>query len=92
MAPKSQGMVAELQKLMEEKKVALGTDRTQKLLQQGKLAKVMVTRNCPQQLRDLIAHTCAVSNVEFVELQQSNEELGILCRKPFAISMLGVVA
>jgi large subunit ribosomal protein L30e len=85
-------VVAELKKLLESKKLILGTDETVKFLRQGKVKKIFLASNCSPQVKDDLAQYCKVGNVECVELSQSNEEIGVLCKKPFAISVVGVSA
>ncbi len=83
---------AELKKLLESKKLVLGTDETLKMLRQGKLKKIFIASNCKKEDKDDVLHYCRVGGVECVELSQSNEEIGVICRKPFAISMVGSTA
>ncbi len=79
--------MAEMKKLQAAKKLIIGTERTMKLLKQKALAKVYVTKNCPQNVQDKIKqHTDA----EVVILEKQNSELGMICKKPFAISVVGV--
>jgi large subunit ribosomal protein L30e len=83
-------IVAEIRKFMDEDKLVLGNDRTVKMLKQGKIKKIFLASNCGEQLKEDIQQYCDVSGVECVELKQSNEEIGVLCRKPFSISVVGV--
>ncbi|MEM3154937.1 MAG: ribosomal L7Ae/L30e/S12e/Gadd45 family protein, partial [Candidatus Woesearchaeota archaeon] len=84
--------VAELKKVLESKKVVLGTDETLKLLRQGKIKKVYITSNCEGNAKEDIERLCKVAEVECVELSQSNDEIGVICKKPFAVSVVGVSA
>ena len=34
---------------------------------------------------------CGLSGANCIELKQSNEELGALCKKPFSVSVVSVV-
>jgi len=85
-------IVAELKKLLAANKAVLGTDETVKLLRQGKIKKVFLASNCNPQVKEDVEQFCKVGSVECVELTQSNEEIGVLCKKPFAISIVGVTA
>ncbi|MEM4247414.1 MAG: ribosomal L7Ae/L30e/S12e/Gadd45 family protein [Candidatus Woesearchaeota archaeon] len=84
-------VAAEIKKLMVDKRLVLGTERVQKLLRQGKLAKVYLSSNCPSGLKEDFVRYCALSGIECQELQVSNEELGVWCKRPFVISVLGVL-
>ena len=83
-------LVAELKKFTTAKRVIIGTDRTRKKLKQGLLSKVYVSMNCPDPLRESIKKSCSIACVEFVHLPHASTELGMACKKPFAISILGI--
>ncbi len=83
---------AELKKLQAANKLVVGKEETLKLLRQGKAGKVFLASNCDPKVREDISQYCKLGNVEIVELSQSNDEVGVLCRKPFAISVVGVEA
>jgi len=89
-AKREEKVVTELKKLAETKKLVIGTDRVLKLVRQGKLSRVFVSSNCPQKTRDDIAYYAKLAGAAVVELAYRNSELGTLCKKPFAISVLGV--
>ena len=82
---------AEIKKLVEEKKVAIGTGRTLKKLKQGKASCVYITKNAPERVRSAVAKYAALSGVQVLPLELSNDELGVICRKQFRISVLSVV-
>lgn len=82
---------AEIKKLLAEKRIVIGAERAMKLLRQGKLAKVYLSASCPQNVRDDFKRYCSVDGVDCEELPISNEELGVWCKRPFAISAVGVL-
>lgn len=71
-------------------KVVIGTARTIKNLKLGRLEKVFLTSNCPKSVKEDIKYYAKLSNAKVVQLKQPNDELGIICRKPFAISVLSI--
>ena len=81
----------EIKKALENKKAIIGTDRVIKLLKQGLLKKVFVSLNCPKEIKESINYYKSISGVEVVELEKDSEELGVLCKKPFTISVLGIL-
>ena len=87
MALKNKDGPEEIRALLAGKKLILGTDRTLKELMRGTLAKVFVSSNCP--ILERIAYACKIANVPMIELSATSEEVGVLCKKPFAISVLG---
>ncbi|HZX44412.1 MAG TPA: ribosomal L7Ae/L30e/S12e/Gadd45 family protein [Candidatus Nanoarchaeia archaeon] len=78
--------MGEIRKLLKSKSMIIGTDRTLKQLKLGKIKKVYVSANCDQKTLDTISRYDA----EVVKLSYPNDELGILCKKTFSISVLSV--
>jgi len=83
--------INEIRKALKEKKIIIGTENTLKNLKLGKVAKVFLTSNCPDNVKKNIKHYCKLAKVEAVQLKQPNDELGALCKKPFSISVLSVI-
>ncbi len=83
-------MKAEIRKLLGTDKLVIGTDRTLKLLRQGHLKKIILASNCTEDVRDDVEHYSNGQNVEIVQLDVPNEELGVFCKKPFNIMVLGI--
>jgi large subunit ribosomal protein L30e len=82
---------AEIRKLAESGKLVMGTERAIKQLKQGKVKKVFITSNCPGDVRENVKRYARLSKVEVTELEIPNDELGVICKKPFSISIAGVV-
>ena len=85
-------MKAEIRKLLGSDKLIIGTDRCMKLLREGQLKKVMLASNCDQTVADDVKRYSTKTGAEVVELDVPNEELGVFCKKPFNISVLGIRA
>lgn len=85
-------IVAELKKVLESKKAILGGVVTLKLLRQGKIKKVFLSSNCDPLVKADIKQVCKVAEVECVELAHNNEEIGVIFKKPFSVSVVGVSA
>jgi large subunit ribosomal protein L30e len=79
-----------LREALKEKNVIFGSEETIKQLKLGKVKKVFVSRNCKEDVKERIRHYCEVGNVELVEMKEANDELGVICKKPFAISVVSV--
>ena len=69
-------------------RLIIGTEQTIKQLQNGKVATVFISSNCPASVREDLLRYAKMADAEVLELEQSNEELGAVCRKPFLISVL----
>ncbi len=92
MAKVDSDIVAELKKLLASEKLILGTGETLKFLRRGKLKKVVLASNCDPSVRTDVERYCRLGSVECVVIAQTNDEIGVMCRKPFAISVVGVTA
>ena len=83
--------ISEIRKIIKQGKAAIGTNEVMKKLKLGKISKVYVTSNCPLPVKKDVKYYAGLSGAEVVQLKQPNDELGVLCKKPFAISVLGLV-
>ncbi|MDO8660799.1 MAG: ribosomal L7Ae/L30e/S12e/Gadd45 family protein [Candidatus Woesearchaeota archaeon] len=81
---------AELKKLLIAKRVIIGTNRTITQARANKLERVLLTKNCPLLIRKQVQQACGATIV-CEEIERMNTELGTLCKKPFAISVLGII-
>lgn len=82
--------ISELKKLLKADKIVLGTERTLKLLKLGNATLVFISSNCPEDVKKDVEYYAKLSTVSVVHLKQPNDELGILCKKPYPVSVLSV--
>ena len=82
--------ISEIRKLLKEESTIIGAERTLKNLKLGKISKIFLSSNCSEKTKDSIEHHSKLSNTEVIRLKYSNDELGILCKKSFSISVLSV--
>lgn len=83
--------LAELRKHVQSGKLAIGTKEVNKLLKANKVAKVFLASNCPDSVKENVKHYCSSKECQLIELAVPNDELGVLCRKPFSIAVVGVL-
>lgn len=83
--------IEEIKKAITEGKALIGTESTIKNLKLGKVGKIFLTSNCPDGVREQVEYYAKLGGVEIVQLSQPNDELGALCKKPYAISVLSFV-
>ncbi|MFO8016818.1 MAG: ribosomal L7Ae/L30e/S12e/Gadd45 family protein [Candidatus Woesearchaeota archaeon] len=81
----------DIKKLVKEGKVIIGKEKTLKGLKTGEVSKVFITSNCPEDAKDSVNHNADIGGAEVVQLDMPNDELGVVCRKPFSVSVLGVI-
>lgn len=81
---------AELKKLVGNSKLVIGTQRTMKELKKGNLKKIFISSNCHQDVKDSIISNAKLLGVEVSQLDVTNEETGIIVKKPFAVSVVSL--
>ncbi|MBS3153394.1 ribosomal L7Ae/L30e/S12e/Gadd45 family protein [Candidatus Woesearchaeota archaeon] len=78
----------ELRDALKEGKIVIGTERTLKKLKKGEVKNVYVSSNCPRKVLEDLEHYCKVFNAKLNKPKETNEELGVVCKKPFSINVL----
>jgi large subunit ribosomal protein L30e len=81
----------EIKKGLKEGKLILGTKRTVKAIRAGGVSKIFLASNCPDVIVEDIEHYCAITEVPIEKLTVDCNELGSVCKKPFYVSVVGIV-
>ncbi len=81
----------ELKKLLAADKLTVGKEKTLKALRNSQLKKVFLASNAQPSLVKDIEYYKDMAGIEIETLSLTNEEIGQVCRKPFSISVLGVL-
>lgn len=79
--------VDKLRKAIAAKKFKVGTEETIKALKSGEAKEVYVSSNCPDELKERVKKYVDTVGGSFNQLKVNNEELGVICKKPFSINM-----
>ncbi len=80
--------IKELRDALKEQKMIFGTKATLQQLKKGTVKKIFISGNCPVAVRESIKHYSKLANVDVVELQQPGDELALICKKNFSVSVL----
>ncbi|MFH1506591.1 MAG: ribosomal L7Ae/L30e/S12e/Gadd45 family protein [archaeon] len=83
--------IADIKKLLGKDKLLFGADRALKSLRKGLLEKVYIASNTKEETKKSIIDYAKLSGAKVEELKIPNDELGTACRKPFSISVIGVL-
>jgi len=83
-------VIAEIKKNLKEGKLVMGASETLKGLRTGEFSKIYLAANCPEELREDIKHHASFTDVEIIETDIPNDELGDICKKPFSIAVMGM--
>lgn len=81
-------MTLEEDLLRRSEKLVFGTERVLKLMKNDKLEKIYLSENCREDVKIIIG--MYGKKIEVVNLAVPNTELGVICKKPFSISAVGV--
>ena len=81
----------ELRKSLKEDKLVFGTEQTIKSIKTGRIKKVFLSVNCPETVKKDLTHYGELSKSDIFQLDIPNTELGVLCKKPFSVSILGAL-
>ena len=91
MPPKKPLTSTEIKKLIKAKALVIGTDRTIKALKSGSVEKIIVSSNCAENVVDDLNHYASLNKTETIKVNYLNDELGVICKKPFSISVLSIL-
>jgi len=80
--------IEELRKDLKSKKPVFGAERAIKELKTGKLNKIYLSSNCREDIKRDIEHYARLADVKIIELDETNEDFGVVCKKPFNISVI----
>ncbi|MFH0869040.1 MAG: ribosomal L7Ae/L30e/S12e/Gadd45 family protein [archaeon] len=83
-------MTEKLFEALKEKKLIIGLESVQKSLRAGEIKEIFLSANCPELMRSKIKLHAEMAKVPVLELGQTSEEVGALCKKPFAITVAAI--
>ena len=83
--------MAEIKKMLKSGNVIIGTERAIKNLRLGRGQKVLISSNCPAKIEGDINYYAGLSGAETHKLEYPNDELSVICKKPFSISVLALL-
>ncbi|MBL7056287.1 ribosomal L7Ae/L30e/S12e/Gadd45 family protein [Candidatus Woesearchaeota archaeon] len=81
----------EIRKIIQSNDVIIGTEKTLKNLKLGKVDKVIASSNCSEKVFEDLEYYSDLSQAEVIKSNFSNEELGVMCKKPYSISVLSIL-
>jgi len=82
-----------IEKLLEaikENRAVFGASVTLKLLKANEIEEVYLTSNCSEHMIEQIEQIAKTNKISVNNLKENNEELAVLCKKPFSISIASI--
>jgi len=83
--------LSDIKKDLKTRKIIIGTKVVMKNLKLNKLEKIYVASNCNKSSKKELEYYSKLLKIPVVKLKQPNDELGVICKKQYSISMLGVL-
>lgn len=80
----------EIRKAVGTKELIIGRDSVLKGLRAKEIKKIVIATNCEERLRDTVKQYTKIAGIEVVEAEMTNKDLGVLCKKPFLVSLLAL--
>ena len=80
--------LGELRKNVGNKKLLVGLDRTLKELKKGNLKEVFLASNVSKKMLDDVEHHAKMFGTKVSKLDITNDEMGVVVKKPFAVSVV----
>jgi large subunit ribosomal protein L30e len=80
----------EIQQALKANKVVLGYKESIKILKKRETKKIILAKNTPENLRKLFEHNAKIFNIPVEIFDGSSKDLGVLCGKPFPVSVLAL--
>ncbi len=82
---------ADIKKDLKTRKIIIGTKVVMKNLKLNKLEKIYIALNCNESSEKELEYYSKLLKIPVIKLKQPNDELGVICKKQYSISMLGVL-
>jgi ribosomal protein L30E len=82
--------IEEIRKQLGSKNMIIGEREVLKGILKGTIKKVYLAKNCKATVRRDIERQKDIAKFDLEVVDLLNEELGILCKKPFSVAVIGV--
>ncbi|MBU1204508.1 MAG: ribosomal L7Ae/L30e/S12e/Gadd45 family protein [Nanoarchaeota archaeon] len=81
----------DIKKDLKTRKIIIGTRVVMKNLKLNMLEKIYIASNCSESSKKELEYYSKLLKIPVIKLKQPNDELGVICKKQYSISMLGVL-
>ncbi|HHI04240.1 MAG TPA: 50S ribosomal protein L30 [Candidatus Woesearchaeota archaeon] len=81
----------DIKKELKTRKIVIGTKEVMKNLKLNKIEKIYLASNCNDNSKKELEYYSKFLKIPIIMLKQPNDELGLICKKQYFISMLGVL-
>jgi len=81
----------EIKKFLNSKKMLIGRNEVLKGIKKKLVSKVFFASNSPERLLSDLERYKSVEPFELLDTKLPNDELGTICKKPFSVSIIGIL-
>ncbi len=75
---------------VQQGQVLIGLERVLKSLKGNKVNKVFLASNCPAKIKEDISYYAKLAQIPVMDAKLNNEELGLVCKKNFLVSVVAI--
>ncbi|MEM5829159.1 MAG: 50S ribosomal protein L30e [Candidatus Aenigmatarchaeota archaeon] len=68
--------------------VILGYRESKKFIKLNKAKLIVIAQNTPEKMKKEIEHNAKIAGIKVEIISKSSKELGVLCGKPYPVSVL----
>ncbi len=79
-----------IQDKIKRKEVVLGYNRVIKSIKTKHPSTIVIANNIPKERKDMIQHNAKLAKIEVKDFPGDNVNLGVICGKPFRVSILAI--
>jgi len=83
--------IEELKKIAEQNKIIFGSSEIVRKIKQGKIQKVFLASNVPQEIEEDIEHNAAISKTDIEKITIPNYELGMVFKRAHPVVAMGLL-
>ena len=92
MAISDKKYITKIKEALSSNQIVIGLNNVMKLIKTGQLSEVYYCKNCPDKVINELSYYRSLSNsFKLEEIPLSSIEFGIMCKKQFMISIIGII-
>ncbi len=82
--------ITEIKNALKNNTIVLGQDEVLKLLKQGMMSQIFMASNVSSAMEENITRYASIANTPATKISIANDEIKVVCKKQFLISVLGI--
>ncbi len=79
-----------IKKAIKEKKATLGYRKSLKLIKLGKVKEIIMSKNIPESWKKEIEYNAKLNKIKINVFDGTSKELGVVCGKPFPVTVITI--